>query len=293
MKTITLSIIIILSLSLFGCTSTISNSETATPEATAPAPALTATDDPNSWELVWADEFEHPDGSVPDPQKWNYQQGGAGWGNGELQHYTDAKENAVIQDGMLVIKANQEYMMGRDYTSARLTTQFKGDWTFGRYEIRAKLPNTQGIWPAFWMLPTRARYGAGPAGGEIDIMEMVGSEPGRVYGTLHFGNPAEHSSNSYDLPNGATFSEDFHLFALEWNPTEIRWYVDDTLFHSETEWFTTGRKDAQAPAPFDQDFYLLINVAVGGHWPGSPDQTSEFPQALYVDYVRVFQHANK
>ena len=181
-------------------------------------------------------------------------------------------------------------MMGRDYTSARLTTQFKGDWTFARVELRAKLPNTQGIWPAFWMLPTRARYGGGAAGGEIDIMEMVGSEPGRVYGTLHFGNPADRSSNSYDLPTGKTFSDDFHTFAMEWEPDEIRWYVDDMFFHSETEWFTTGRKAAQYPAPFDQEFYLLLNVAVGGYWPGNPDETSVFPQTLYVDYVRVYQH---
>jgi beta-glucanase (GH16 family) len=127
-------------------------------------------------------------------------------------------------------------------------------------------------------------------GGEIDIMELIGSEPGRAYATLHFGNPAERSSGFYDLPDGSAFSDDFHIFALEWEPDEIRWYVDDVLFHSETEWFTTGKKDAKFPAPFDQDFYLLINVAVGGHWPGSPDDTSVFPQTLLVDYVRVFQH---
>lgn len=276
---------------LCGCVSPAQTVETATASPTiAAVPTQTVTPDPASWELVWTDEFNQPEDSVPDPQKWNYQQGGAGWGNGELQHYTNARENAFIDDGMLLIKANKEYMMGRDYTSARLTTQFKGDWTFCRVEIRARLPNTQGIWPAFWMLPTRARYGGGAVGGEIDIMEMVGSEPGRSYGTLHFGNPAEHSSGSYDLPGRETFSDDFHLFAVEWEPTEIRWYVDDMLFHSETEWFTTGRKDAAYPAPFDQEFYLLINVAVGGYWPGSPDETSVFPQTLYVDYVRVYQH---
>jgi beta-glucanase (GH16 family) len=293
MKTINIYLLIVLSLSLWGCTPVALNSEMTVAEETPPTPTLTVTPDPNSWELVWADEFDQPDGSPPNSQKWNYQQGGAGWGNGELQHYTNAKENAFIKDGMLLIRANKEYLMGRDYTSARLTTQFKGDWTLGRVEIRAKLPNTQGIWPAFWMLPTRARYGGGAVGGEIDIMEMVGSEPSRVYGTLHFGNPAEHSSGSYDLPHGKTFSDDFHIFTMEWEPTEIRWYVDDILFHAETEWFTTGRKDAKFPAPFDQDFYLLINVAVGGYWPGSPNETSVFPQTLYVDYVRVFQHPNK
>jgi beta-glucanase (GH16 family) len=263
------------------------------PTETQPAvstPVPTPTSDPNVWELVWADEFDQPDGSAPNPAKWNHQQGGAGWGNGELQHYTDAIDNSFIQDGMLVIRANQEYMLGRDYTSARLTTQFRGDWTYGRFEIRARLPNTPGIWPAFWLLPSRARYGSGAAGGEIDIMELIGSEPGRTYGTLHFGNPAERSSGYYDLTANTAFSDDFHIFALEWEPDEIRWYVDDILFHSESEWFTTGRQGAQPPAPFDQDFYLLVNVAVGGHWPGSPDETSVFPQMMYVDYVRVYQH---
>lgn len=258
---------------------------------TIPPPSITSTPvQNNAWEQVWADEFDQPDGSAPDPEKWNHQEGGNGWGNGELQHYTKDIENAFIQDGMLIIQANKEYMMGRDYTSARLTTQFRGDWTYGRYEIRTKLPVTQGIWPAIWLLPSRAKYGSGPAGGEIDIMELVGSEPNRTYATLHFGNPAERSSDSYDLPGGTTFADDFHIFAVEWEPNEIRWYVDDVLFHSVTQWFTSGRKDAVFPAPFDQDFYLLLNVAVGGHWAGSPDDTSIFPQMMYVDYVRVYQH---
>jgi len=272
-----------------GCAPASISTATAVPPTLIPEPTLTATPDPNAWDLVWADEFDLPNGSAPDSTKWNHQQGGSGWGNGELQHYTDSVENSFIQDGMLIIKVNKEYMLGRDYTSARLTTQFKGDWTNGRFEIRAKLPNTQGIWPAFWLLPSRGRYGSGPPGGEIDIMEMIGSEPNRSYGTLHFGNPAEHSSNSYDLPNGITYSDDFHTFALEWEPNEISWYVDDVLFHSVTEWFTSA-KNATYPAPYDQDFYLLVNVAVGGHWPGNPDDTSVFPQMMYVDYVRVYQH---
>lgn len=277
--------VLIVALLIVGCASA-----SATPEIPAtPTPTLTPTPDPASWNLVWSDEFDQPNGTVPDPARWNQQEGGAGWGNGELQYYTKGTENSFIQDGMLVIQAKEEYMLGRDYTSARLTTQFKGDWTFGRFEIRAKLPNTQGIWPAFWLLPSRGYYGSGPAGGEIDIMEMIGSEPHRSYATLHYGNPPERSSNFYDLPDGATYADDFHLFALEWEPDEIRWYVDDVLFHSETEWFTSSR-NAPHPAPFDRDFYLIVNVAVGGTWPGSPDETSVFPQTLYVDYVRVYQH---
>ena len=280
---------IMLSVLPIGCAQQTIAPATTTPIVTTPVPTVTATADPKSWELVWADEFDLPDGSPPDPAKWNHQQGVSGWGNGELQHYSDAIENSFIQDGILIIKANKEYMLGRDYTSARLTTQFKGDWTYGRYEIRAKLPNTQGIWPAFWLLPSRAVYGSGTAGGEIDIMEMIGSGPNRVYGTLHFGNPPERASNSYDLPDGAVYSDDFHVFALEWEPNEIRWYVDGKLFHSATDWFTST-KNAAYPAPFDQNFYLIVNVAVGGTWPGRPDETSVFPQMLYVDYVRVYQH---
>lgn len=285
MKYFALAIFALLFL-LAGC-ATPTTEPTATVEPTA---SPTATPDPNSWVLVWSDEFDQPDGSPPDPAKWNHQKGGAGWGNGELQHYTDSIENSYIQDGMLVIQAKQEYMLGRDYTSARLTTYYKGDWMYGRFEIRAKLPNTQGIWPAFWMLPSRALYGSGALGGEIDIMELVGYEPYRSYGTLHFGNPAQNSSGYYDLPNGETYADDFHIFAVEWEPTEIRWYIDDVLFHTATEWFTTGRKDAEFPAPYNQEFYLLVNVAVGGHWPGRPDETSVFPQMMYVDYVRVYQH---
>lgn len=281
--------IVILSLLLIGCASQPRVIATSTSITMTPLSTATATTDPNSWNLVWADEFDQPDGSAPDPTKWNHQQGGSGWGNGELQHYSDSTENSYIQDGMLVIQANEEYMLGRDYTSARLTTQFKGDWMYGRFEIRAKLPNTQGIWPAFWLLPSRGVYGSGTAGGEIDIMEMIGSEPNRAYGTLHFGNPPERASNSYDLPNEEDYSEDFHIFALEWEPKEIRWYVDDKLFHSATEWFTST-KNASYPAPFDQNFYLIVNVAIGGTWPGKPDASSVFPQMMYVDYVRVYQH---
>ena len=281
--------IITLSLLLIGCASQPGVIATSTSIIITPLPTITATTDPNSWNLVWADEFNQPNGSGPDRTKWNHQQGGSGWGNGELQHYSDSTENSYIQDGMLVIQANEEYMLGRDYTSARLTTQFKGDWTYGRFEIRAKLPNTQGIWPAFWLLPSRGVYGSGTAGGEIDIMEMIGSEPNRAYGTLHFGNPPEHASNSYDLPNGADYSEDFHIFGLEWEPNEIRWYVDEELFHSAKDWFTSS-KNAPYPAPFDQNFYLIMNVAVGGTWPGRPDESSVFPQMMYVDYVRVYQH---
>jgi beta-glucanase (GH16 family) len=246
------------------------------------------TPDPSQeWTLVWADEFDQPDGSAPDPARWNHATGGSGWGNGELEYYTDKIDNAYIENGMLVIKAIEERSMGRDYTSARLNTMVKAAWTYGRFELRARLPDTQGIWPAFWMLPANlAPYGAWPASGEIDIMEMVGSEPGRVYGTIHYNSPHLQAGGFYDLADGGVFADDFHIFSLEWEPEAIRWFVDGRLYHSESYWYT---RNAPFPAPFDQDFYLLINLAVGGNWPGRPDETSVFPQSLYVDYVRVYQ----
>ncbi len=259
--------------------------------AATPAPTLapTQTPDPDSWNLVWADEFEQPDGSAPDPDKWIHQNGGSGWGNGELQYYTNTREYSYIENGMLVIKGDLAPGTGHDYSSARMNTQYKADWMYGRIEIRAKLPNTQGIWPAFWMLPSKITYGTWPAGGEIDIMEVIGREPGRLYGTLHYGTPHTFTSGTFDLPGGQTFADDFHKFSVEWEADEFRWYVDDQLYYTKNDWFTSY-KDSPYPAPFNQKFYLLINMAIGGRWPGNPDETSVFPQYLYVDYVRIYQH---
>jgi beta-glucanase (GH16 family) len=241
------------------------------------------------YSLVWYDEFNQPDGESPDPKKWNYSTGGNGWGNGELECYTDRTNNSFIDRGMLVITAVQEDYMGCKYTSARLNTLVKGSWKYSRFEIRAKLPTTQGIWPAFWLLPSDiTRYGGWPASGEIDIMELVGKEPGRVTGTLHFGNPHTMITNHLDLPVGAKYSDEFHVFSLDWEPTEIHWYVDGKLFQTANQWFTSV-ENSTFPAPFDVMFYLIINVAVGGNWPGNPDATSTFPQSMYVDYVRVYK----
>jgi beta-glucanase (GH16 family) len=241
------------------------------------------------YSLVWNDEFARPDASSPDPKKWNYSTGGSGWGNSELECYTDRNENSFVENGMLVIRAVQEEYMGCQYTSARVNTLSKGEWKYGRFEIRAKLPTAQGIWPAFWLLPSNiTRYGDWPASGEIDMMELVGKEPGRVNGTLHFGKPHTTITNHFDLPVGTDFSDDFHLFALDWGPTEINWYVDGKLYLPADQWFTSVG-NSPFPAPFDVEFYLIINVAVGGSWPGNPDATSTFPQSMYVDYVRVYQ----
>jgi beta-glucanase (GH16 family) len=240
------------------------------------------------WTLVWSDEFDLPDGSAPDPNNWNFSTGGNGWGNAESQYYSNRTENAFIENGMLVIQALSEEYMGKKYTSARLNTMVKAEFQYGRFEAWAKLPNTQGIWPAIWMMPTISKYGGWPASGEIDIMELIGSQPDSVYGTLHYGNPHEFKSASYQLPSGETFDQDFHIFAMEWEPDEIRWYVDGELYHRVDDWFTSY-SEAPETAPFDRPFHLILNVAVGGHWPGYPDESSVFPQRMIVDYVRVYQ----
>ena len=244
-----------------------------------------------NWQLIWADEF---DAAELDTSKWSFQYGtGAaeglrGWGNSELQYYTDRSENIFTQNGMLHIVAMQEAYEGMDYTSARIRSINQGDWRYGRIEVRAKLPTGRGLWPAIWMMPTDAVYGRWPASGEIDIMELVGHEPDRVHGTLHYGPPHTYTGGSYTLGSGS-FNDDFHTFALEWEHGEIRWYVDGELFLTQTDWFS---KDQGFPAPFDQRFHMILNVAVGGNWPGSPDANTVFPQEMVIDYVRVYQDAD-
>jgi beta-glucanase (GH16 family) len=254
------------------------------PPGTEPDPEV-----PGEWTLVWADEF---DGAALDPNRWSIQTGDGcaqnlcGWGNNELQWYQ--ADNVEVADGLLTLTARVEAAGGRNYTSARIRSLDKGDFLYGRFEIRARLPRGQGIWPAIWMLPTDERYGGWAASGEIDIVELVGHQPARVHGTLHYGGeaPANQSSgDSYDL-SGEIFADDFHLFALEWEEGEIRWYVDGVRYQTQTEWSSTA---APFPAPFDQPFHLLLNVAVGGNWPGSPDITTPFPQSMQVDYVRVYR----
>ena len=283
----------LLLLSLTACAAL--KSPAAAPEPTLPTPAAEAPVvppvevTPNSdWKLVWADEFNTADGSQPDPAKWNYDTGGGGWGNNELQYYTDRPENAFIEKGSLVIEAKKESYEGQDYTSARVVSRQRGDWTYGRIEVRSRLPQSQAIWPAIWMLPTDVAYGAWPESGEIDIMELIGQQPEQVYATLHYGSPHISQGGSYSLADGASFSDDYHVFAVEWEPTQMRWYVDDNQYFSMDHWFTSS-SGAKFPAPFDRRFYLLLNIAIGGSWPGYPDENTVLPQKMYVDYVRVYQ----
>lgn len=234
------------------------------------------------WDLIWADEFN---GSSLNEDNWSYQIGAGGWGNNEWQYYTDLSSNVNVSNGVLEITAKEESYMGADYTSARIRSINKGDWTYGKMEARIKLPIGQGIWPAYWMMPTDSEYGGWPASGEIDIMEFLGHQPATSYGTLHYGYVGEHQyiGDSYTLPSGI-FSGSFHDFSLEWEADEIRWYVDGNLYHTVTE-----ADLGSYPWVFDQDFHFILNVAVGGNWPGYPDGSTSFPQTMEVDYVRVYQ----
>ena len=199
------------------------------------------------WQLVWHDEF---DSSAIDLMKWNFEVNGDGGGNNELQYYTANPQNAYIDSGRLVIQALKQSYLGKDYTSARMTTQFKGDWTYGRVEVKALLPYGLGLWPAIWMMPTDSYYGGWPLSGEIDIMELLGQEANKIYGTLHFGDPQKVRQGSYVLPDGY-FCGAFHVFAIQWDSTSISWFVDSTMYYK-----------TYITKPFDKRFYLILNVAV-------------------------------
>ena len=237
------------------------------------------------WKLVWSDEFSGADGTPPDPAKWNYDIGGGGWGNNELQYYTDRRDNSRIEGGNLVIEARAETFGGRNYTSARLLTRHKASWTYGRIEARIRIPRGRGIWPAFWMLGTNIGSVGWPACGEIDIMENIGSVPERLHGTIHGPgySAANGVSGSVSLPDGA-LADDFHIYAIEWEQDRIRWFLDGVPYFT----VTPASLPNGAAWVFDQPQFLLLNVAVGGNWPGSPDATTVFPQRMTVDYVRVY-----
>ncbi|MCG8650635.1 MAG: methionine-R-sulfoxide reductase [Pirellulales bacterium] len=251
--------------------------------------AWSQTVDPERRILVWEDNF---DGTRLDYSRWGIEQNAFGGGNHELQIYTDRRKNVRVEDGKLVIEAHRDHanLMGtvREFSSGRIRTKHRGDWRYGRIEVSAKLPRGQGLWPAIWMLPTDDLYGTWAASGEIDIMEMRGHTPDVVLGTLHYGKPwpdNERSGEEYKLPQG-DFSDGFHVFAIEWEAGEIRWYVDGQQVQKQNTWNSAGGK---FPAPFDQRFHLLLNLAVGGEFVGPPDQSTRFPARMEVDYVRVYQ----
>lgn len=247
--------------------------------------------DTQTYALRWSDEFDGPAGSAPDQTKWNYDTGGGGWGNNELETYTSRTQNAFLDgEGQLVIKAVKETFTGadgirRDYTSARLLTRGKFTQRYGRFEARIKLPFGQGIWPAFWMLGANIDQVGWPMCGEMDIMENIGREPSVNHGTLHGPGYSGGAGlgGIYSLPSGQKFSDDFHIFAIEWEPTIVRFYVDGNLYQTKTPADATGKQWV-----FDHPFFILLNVAVGGNFPGNPNDTTTFPQTMTVDYVRVY-----
>ncbi|HEV2425817.1 MAG TPA: glycoside hydrolase family 16 protein [Terriglobia bacterium] len=262
------------------------------------------------WKLVWSDEFDGPDGSAPDTAWWTYDVGvgGDGWGNRELEYYTKRPDNISIQGGNLVITARRETFSGpadpgsarqpasgdvtRQYTSARIKTQGLFSQAYGRFEARIRVPSGQGMWPAFWMLGADIDKVHWPGCGEIDVMENIGKEPSTVHGSLHGPGPrgagTDDMTAGFTLPHGQRFSDGFHVFGIEWQPGEIDFYVDNTRY------FTAAPRGMPHGTGwvFDHPFFLLLNLAVGGSWPGNPDSSTQFPQQMLVDYVRVYAPAH-
>jgi len=251
----------------------------------------------SSWQLTWSDEFSAPDGSSTDPSKWTYDLGGNGWGNQELETYTARPSNAQIRGGNLVITARRENFAGpdgiaRQYTSARLKTQTRFAQAYGRFEARIKIPKGQGIWPAFWLLGDDIDRVGWPQCGEIDIMENVGGEPAINHGSLHgptFTGSTSDATKTIALPAGQSLADDFHLYAIEWEPAQVRFYLDDNNYAT----FNRSAWPARGIWVFDHPFFILFNVSVGGNWPGPPDPTTQFPQEMQVDYVRVFSKTSR
>jgi beta-glucanase (GH16 family) len=272
--------------------------------------------DREGWTLVWNDEF---DGDRIDTSKWDFDLGNGffdykshtwipGWGNEELQYYTREPENVFVKNSQLTIRAVKESLHGCGYTSARMKTR-KRDGTplfsklYGRFEFRAKVPWGKGLWPALWLLPQDEKYGGWAASGEIDVMEIVGEKPHQVLNSIHFGSVYPKRSlitHVHDLPGGSTVA-DWHVYAVEWEPGEIRFYVDGIHTSTQNFWWSCSKTVDGAgveatrkadlndwPAPFDQPFYIVMNVAVGGNFPGVPNPATQFPAELVIDYVRVY-----
>ena len=248
-------------------------------------------DQPKRMRLVWADEFDYK--GLPDSLKWGYDIGdgcpeNCSWGNNEQQYYTKNElRNARVEDGHLIIEAHREKTVTREYSSARLVSKNKGDWTYGKIEVKAKLPSGRGVWPAIWMLPTDWLYGGWPASGEIDIMEFVGYMPDSLFGTVHttrFNHTigTQQSKGIYC----STLSEDFHTYGIMWDEKKIDFLFDDKVYHT-----FTNRNEGTDAWPFDLDFHMVLNIAVGGNWGGKMGvDTSIWPQRMLIDYVRVYQY---
>jgi beta-glucanase (GH16 family) len=247
---------------------------------------------PTEPQLVWSDHF---DGDALDPSKWECEVNAFGGGNHELQMYTDHPKNVRVENGRLILEAHHETtcIQGatREYSSGRIRTKHRGDWTYGRFEVRAKIPEGRGLWPAIWMLPTDDHYGKWSASGEIDIMENKGHQPRTVTGALHFGGAwpdnryVNHSVRRGPLSR--KFSDDFVTYSLDWNRERIQWLVNDQVVRERRP--ESWGAPPGSHAPYDQRFHLLLNLAVGGHFPGPPDKRTRFPARMEIQGVRVWQ----
>jgi beta-glucanase (GH16 family) len=233
--------------------------------------------------VAWADEFNT--NGAPDPAKWQYDTGGGGWGNNELEYYTNTTNNAIVTDGVLSIIARKESMGGMNYTSARMASKFSSDMLYGRIEIKAKLPAGRGNWPAIWMLPNDYAYGSWPNSGEIDIMEQVGYDANNVHFSIHdqTNNGGNSKTSTLNIPTSNTA---FHLYRVDWTPDAIKGYYDDQLVFT----FANYKKGQFATWPFDKPFHMMLNLAVGGNWGGiqGVDDTI-FPNTMQIDYVRFYK----
>ena len=273
------------SILLFALQATACSAQVKATAAASPAPQSPQSAD---WSFettpAWQDEFDYT--GLPDRAKWSFEQGGDGWGNHELQYYTHHLKNARVGDGVLSIVARKQKIEGNDYSSARLRSKGKGDFLYGRFEIRAKLPAGRGTWPAIWMLSTDQVYGGWPKSGEIDIMEHVGYDPGRIHVTMHTG-AYNHviGTQKTAIHTVDDAMEQFHRYRVDWTPSAIRGYIDDAQVY---EFANEGT--GPAAWPFDQRFHFLLNIAVGGDWGGKQGVDDDvFPATMQVDYVRVYR----
>ncbi len=288
--------VVMLSGILSGCKKAETNpTPETTTEPTVTEPAETTPAEPvdplAEYTLLWSDEF---DGDTLNEENWTRELREPGWTNNELQEYTDSDENIFVRDGKLVLKAIKTEKDGKTYyTSGKVNSQNKKDFTYGKVVVSAKVPEGQGLWPAIWMMPQdESFYGQWPKCGEIDIMEVLGNQVDTAYGTIHYGEPHAEQQGKVVLTDGKTFANDFHEYSVEWEPGEFRYYIDGELYLTVNDWFTavSGEDEKPYPAPFNQPFFVQMNLAVGGNWPGNPDETTDFDKAEFeIDYVRVYQ----
>lgn len=268
--------------------------EAVTEEAAAEPEEDTSAIQLEGYNLLWHDEFE---GDELNTDIWTREVREVGWTNNELQAYVDSEDNVFVKDGNLVLKAIETEENGKkSYTSGKVNSQNKADFQYGKVVASAKVPRGKGLWPAIWMMPKdESYYGQWPKCGEIDIMEVLGSDVTKMYSTVHYGEPHAEQQGEYTIANvfeDGTFETDFHEYSVEWEPGEMRWYLDDMLILTVNDWFSAveGEDDKPYPAPFDQPFFVQMNLAVGGNWPGDPDEYTNFDTAEFkIDYVRVYQ----